>query len=251
MNLELAGKTVAVTGSARGLGREFALAFAREGARLVVSDILNCHDVAGEIEAMGQDVLALRADVTSESDVTAMVERAHERFGSLDVLVNNAGIYGGLTAKFFTEISAEEWDHVMAVHARGTFLCCKAVYPLMKQQGGGKIVNISSAIVWNGFPGIDHYTAAKGAVLGLTRTLARSLGPFNINVNAVAPGMVMTAASLDVFGEGGKEAVIPATCLKRQQEPDSPVGAVLFFASGLSDDITGQTLLVDCGATLH
>ncbi len=251
MNMGLEGKTVAVTGSARGLGREFALAFAREGSRIVVGDILDCHGVADEIEAMGGEVLALHVDVTSEDDVTTMAERTWERFGRLDVLVNNAGIYGGLTPKFFTEISVEEWDKIMAVHAKGMFLCCKAVYPYMKQQGGGKIINMGSAIVWNGFPGIDHYTAAKGAVLGLTRTLARSLGPSNINVNAVAPGMVTTQASLDVFGEEGKQTVIPMTCLKRSQQPDSPVGAVLFFASSLSDDITGQTLLVDCGATLH
>jgi NAD(P)-dependent dehydrogenase (short-subunit alcohol dehydrogenase family) len=251
MNLGLEGKTVAVTGSAGGLGREFALGFAREGCRLVVSDVLECDEVAREIEDMGAEVLAVHVDVTSESDVSAMAERAWDRFGSLDVLVNNAGIYGGLSAKFFTEIDVEEWDRVMAVHAKGTFLCCKAVYPYMKRQGAGKIVNIGSAIVWNAFPGIDQYTAAKGAVLGLTRTLARSLGPFNINVNAVAPGMVMTEASLDVFGESGKEAVIPATCLKRHQQPDSPVGAVLFFASRMSDDISGQTLLVDCGATMH
>jgi NAD(P)-dependent dehydrogenase (short-subunit alcohol dehydrogenase family) len=251
MNMGLKDKTVVVTGGARGLGREFALAFAREGARLVVADIGECDQVAAEIEGIGGEVLALRVDVTSETDTAAMAASAQKRFGSLDVLVNNAGVYGGLTAKFFTEIAVEEWDHVMAVHAKGTFLCCKAAYPFMREQGSGKVINIGSAIVWNAFPGIDQYTSAKGAVLALTRTLARSLGPFNINVNAVAPGMVMTQASLDVFGEAGKEAVIPATCLKRHQEPDSPVGAVLFFASDLSNDITGQTLLVDCGATMH
>ena len=251
MNMDLKDKTVLVTGAAQGLGREFALAFAREGARLVVSDISDCGPVVKEIEAMGGEALAVRTDVTSESETAAMAARAKERFGSVDVLVNNAGIYAGLTPKFFDQITVEEWDRVMAVHAKGMFLCCKAVYPFMKAGGGGKIVNISSAIVWNAFPGVDQYTTAKAAVIGLTRTLARSLGPFGINVNAVAPGMVMTQASLDVFGEAGKQSVIPVTALKRPQSPDSPVGAVLFFASRLSEDITGQSLLVDCGATMH
>ncbi len=251
MDLGLKAKTVVVTGGARGLGREFALAFAREGSNVVVCDIDDCSAVVQEIEELGSKVLGLRVDVTSESDTEVMARSAKERFGSIDVLVNNAGVYGGLTAKFFTEIDVAEWDRVMAVHAKGMFLCCRAVYPQMKEQGGGRIINMSSAIVWNAFPGIDQYTSAKGAVIGLTRSLARSLGPSNINVNSVAPGMIMTQASLDIFGESGKQAVIPATCLKRQQEPDSPVGAVLFFASGLSADITGQTLLVDCGATMH
>lgn len=251
MNMDLKGKTAIVTGGARGLGREFARAFAAEGSRIVVCDVNDCSEVVEELERTGAEVLGLHADVTSETDSLEAVRLTVQRFGGVDILVNNAGVYGGLTPKFFDEISTEEWDRVMAVHAKGSFLFSRAVYPIMKERGGGKIINIGSAIVWNAFPGIDQYTAAKGAVLALTRTLARSLGPFNINVNAVAPGMVMTQASLDVFGEAGKEAVIPTTCLRHAQSPDSPVGAVLFFASSLSDDITGQTLLVDCGATMH
>ena len=251
MDMGLRGKTVIVTGSARGLGREFALAFAAEGSRVVACDVDDCSGVVNELEVMGAEALSLRTDVTSEADTQDAVKCAVERFGGVDVLVNNAGVYGGLTPKFFDKISTEEWDRVMAVHAKGTFLFSKAVYPAMKAGGGGKVVNIGSAIVWNAFPGITQYAAAKGAVIALTRTLARSLGPYNINVNAVAPGLIMTQASWDVFGEAGRNDLIPMTCLKRAQSPDSPVGAVLFFASSLSSDITGQTLLVDCGATMH
>jgi NAD(P)-dependent dehydrogenase (short-subunit alcohol dehydrogenase family) len=251
MDMGLKGKTVIITGGARGLGREFAHAFATAGSRVAICDVDDCSAVVNELKGMGAEALGLHADVTSESDALEAVRRTVERFGGVDVLVNNAGIYGGLTPKFFDEISTDEWDRIMAVHAKGTFLFSKAVYPTMRDGGGGRIINIGSAIVWNAFPGIDHYTAAKGAILALTRTLARSLGPFNINVNTVAPGMIMTQASWDVFGEAGKEAVVPMTCLKRPQSPDSPVGAVLFFASALSNDITGQALLVDCGATMH
>lgn len=248
--LGLKDKVVIVTGAARGIGREYALGFAREGAKVVVCDILDCDETASAIEAQGAEVLTLKTDVTSEADTAAMASKTVERFGRIDVLVNNAGYYGGMKGMFFTERTVEEWQKMLNSHVIGAFLCTKAVFPIMKEQGGGKIVNISSGIVFNAFPGEDHYAAAKGAIFAFTRCQARGLGPYNINVNQVAPGLIMTQASADKVTDAMAEGWKQATSLKRMQKPDSPVGAALFLSSYLADDITGQTILVDCGNTM-
>lgn len=249
--LGLEGKVVIVTGAARGLGKWYSEAFVEEGAKVVVSDILDCGETAKAVEAKGGEVLALKTDVTSKEQVDEMTKKAVERFGRIDVLVNNAGIYGGLRPKFFTEWTVEDLDKMLASHIKTTLLCCQAVFPYMKKQGGGKIVNVASAIVWNAWPGIIHYTAAKGGNLALTRTLAKEVGPYNINVNSVGPGLVLTQASIDLTDEESRKAYVAATALRRPMQPKAPVGAVLFLASKLSDDITGQCIVIDTGGIMH
>ena len=249
--LGLEDKVVIVTGAARGLGEAYAEAFAEEGAKTVISDILDCGEAAKAVEAKGGEVLALNTDVTSKAQVDEMTKKAFERFGRIDVLVNNAGIYGGLRSKFFTEWTGEDLDKMLTSHIKGTLLCCQAVFPYMKKQGRGKIVNVASGIVWNAFPGIIHYSAAKGGILSLSRTLAREVGPYGINVNTVAPGLILTQASIDLTDEAGRKGFVATTSLGRTQQPESPIGAVLFLASKLAEDISGQCIIIDCGGTMH
>jgi len=250
MDLGLNGKVVIVTGSAGGLGRQYALAFVREGAKLVVCDILDCTETANSINAVGGEVLALKVDTTSESDTVEMAKQAYDHFGSIDVLVNNAGIYGALQRASVDQMPADEWDRVIASHGKGTFLCCKAVFPYMKDKGG-KIINIASGAAFSGPANVSHYAGAKGAIVSFSRSLTREFGPYNINVNVVAPGLILTQATLDFVSEEGREAYRQSSVLKRAQQPDSPVGTVLFLSSRQADDITGQVIVVDGGGVFH
>ncbi len=247
----LKDKVVIVTGSARGLGREYALRFSREGARVVVGDTLDVGETAKEIEAMGGEVLSLKTDVASEASTTQMAKETAERFGRIDVLVNNAAIYGGIVTKPFHQITVDEWDKIMAVNLKGVFLCCKAVFPYMKEQGKGKIVNIASAVAFSGIPYFTHYTTSKGGVIAFTRAMARELGGYNININAVAPGLTITQATLDMLPEERIEINVAQHSLKRRQQPEDLLGVVMFLSSEESDYITGQTIVVDGGNILH
>ena len=179
--MQLKDKVVIVTGSARGMGKAIALRFAKEGAKVTVCDILDCKQTADEVKALGAEALALKTDVTSETDTVNMAKKTAERFGGIDVLVNNAAIFGGIEnknfAKPFDQISVEEWDKLIAVNLKGIFLCCKAVVPYMKQQGQGKIVNIASSVAYMGTPIFLHYTTSKGGVVSMTRGLANGTGP--------------------------------------------------------------------------
>lgn len=251
MELGLKNKVVIITGGARGLGRLYALAFSEEGAKVAVCDILDCGETVKSIEARGEEVLALKADLTSKVAAVELAKKTAERFGKIDVLVNNAGIYGGLERKSPDQIGEDEWDKVIASHAKSTFLCCEAVFPYMKEQGGGKIINVSSAVIFHGSTNVVHYATAKGAILVLSRALARQFGPYNINVNVIAPGLVLTQASMDWANEAIRETNRQRSALQRDQKPESPVGAVLFFASKLADDITGQSLIIDCGISMQ
>jgi NAD(P)-dependent dehydrogenase (short-subunit alcohol dehydrogenase family) len=250
MDLGLRDKVVIVTGGARGLGRMYAFAFSKEGAKLVICDIIDCKETAKEIESNGCEVLPLVTDVTNEASTLEMAKKTFERFGRVDVLVNNAGIYGSLRRSTIDQMPVDEWDRVIASHSKGTFLCCKAVFPYMKEKGG-KIINVASGAAFSGPATVSHYVAAKGAVISFSRSLAREYGPFNINVNVIAPGLILTQASLDFVNEERREAYRQSTVLKRVQQPDSPVGAVLFLASCLANDITGQVILIDGGGVFH
>jgi len=244
-------KVAIITGSARGLGKEYALAFSREGAKVVVCDIVDCAEAAKEIESMGGEALSLITDVSSGASTVDMASKTNERFGRIDILVNNAAIYGGISMKPFYEFTEAEWDKLMAVNLKGMFLCCKAIFPYMKEQGKGKIVNIASAVAFLGVPYHIHYTTSKGGVIAFTRAMARELGDYNITINAVAPGLVMTKASLDMVPDSIIEGNITSLCLKRRQQPADLIGATLFLASQESDFITGQTIVVDGGSALH
>jgi len=254
--MRLKNKVAIITGSARGMGRVFALRFAREGAKLTVCDVLDCAPVAAEIEAIGGEALAIKVDVTSEEDTAEMAKKTAERFGRIDILVNNAAVIGTIEVKDFVkpveELTAADWDRILAVNIKGVFLCSKAVMPYMKKQGGGKIVNMASTVAFSGLPHFIHYSTSKGGVLTMTRGLATALGDFNITVNAVAPGLVMTEAMQGAYSqEFYQELVATKQLIHQRVEPDDVAGAVLFLASGEADKITGQTLAVNAGEYLH
>ena len=250
--MRLKSKVAIITGSARGLGRVFALRFAKEGARLTICDVLDCAPVAKEIEAVGGEVLALKTDVTSEKDTADMVKKTVDCFGRVDILVNNAGVVGGKDfAKPVEKLTAEDWDRMLAVNVKGLFLCSKAVIPYMKKQRKGKIVNIASTTAFIGTPAFLHYSTSKGGVVTMTRGLARALGDFNINVNAIAPGLVMTEAMQATFSEEDSKQVLETQLIKRSIKPEDIAGAVVFLASDEADMITGQTLAVNAGEYLH
>jgi NAD(P)-dependent dehydrogenase (short-subunit alcohol dehydrogenase family) len=253
--MRLKNKVAIIAGSARGMGRVFALRFAQAGAKLTVCDVLDCAPVAEEIEALGGEALALKVDVASERDTAEMARKTAERFGRIDILVNNAAVVGAIEVKDFVkpveELVAADWDRIMAVNVKGVFLCCKAVMPYMKKQGGGKIVNIASTAAFTGLPDFLHYSTSKGGVVTMTRGLATALGDFNINVNAVAPGLVMTEAmQATVSPEWAKEAV-ERQLLKRAIQPEDIASAVLFLASGEAEMITGEVLAVNAGEYLR
>ncbi len=249
--MQLKDKVAIITGAARGLGREFALRFVKEGAKIVVCDILDCGPVAAEIKSLGGEALALRTDVTGEKETAELAKKTFEKFGAIDILVNNAAVYGAIENKNFVrpfeEISTADWDKMMAVNLKGIFLCCKAVSPYMKKQQSGKIVNIASTVALAGVPIFLHYTTSKGGVVSMTKGLARALGEFNINVNAVAPGMTWTEATRSALEGGMADGIRSGQILKRLTQPQHITGAVVFLASADAEQITGQVLAVNAG----
>ena len=249
--MRLNDRVVIVTGGGQGIGRAYALGLAAEGARVVVADIADPAPTVKEIEARGGQALGVSCDVSQESDTQQLATTALARFGRVDVLVNNAAVYGTLKRRPFMEIPVEEWDRVMAVNLRGLFLCARAVFPAMKAQGKGKIINISSSTFFKGVPHYIHYTTSKGGVVGFTRSLARELGEFGIRVNAVAPGFTLSGENEKNISEERKAANIRMRMLQRAQVPEDLVGTVVFLASDDSDFMTGQTILVDGGSSVH
>ena len=248
----LEGKVAIVTGGAKGLGRAFCEGFAREGARVLAvtrKDIQGLEETVRRVRALGGEAEHLQIDVTSKAGTDKMAKYAIDRFGRIDILVNNAAFYYGVERKGFDEISEEEWDMMMAVNVKGTWLSIKAVFPYMKQAGKGKIVNLTSEVFFTGSHGFAHYVATKGAVVSLTRALAAELGPDNITVNAVAPGFTDTEASRTIADVTIYDT--SKTPLKRLGVPEDIVGATIFLSSDAADFITGQTILVDGGRAMH
>jgi NAD(P)-dependent dehydrogenase (short-subunit alcohol dehydrogenase family) len=249
--MRLTDKVIIITGGAKGIGRAYGLAVAAEGARVVVADIADPTATVKEIEARGAQALGVRCDVSREQDTQRMATETIARFGRIDVLVNNAALYGTLARRPFMEIPVEEWDQVMAVNLRGLFLCARAVFPAMKARGKGSIINISSSTFFKGVPDYIHYTTSKGGVVGFTRSLARELGDVGIRVNAIAPGFTLSGDNEKNISEERKQANVRMRMLKRAELPDDVVGTLVFLASDDSDFITGQTILVDGGASVH
>jgi 3-oxoacyl-[acyl-carrier protein] reductase len=241
-----------VTGSGRGLGRAFATAFAREGARVVIAerDPDTAAVTAGEIKAAGGVALAMPADVTSPAHVEAVAAQTLDRFNRIDILVNNAGKTSG-GPKSWDALTLDDWNDFMAVNLTSVYLCCKAVWPAMKAQRRGKIVNISSATIFYGIPGWVPYISSKAGVVGFTRALAREVGDYGVCVNTVTPGATWTEGGIAAGVEDRDHVIVGGRCLKRREHPMDLVGAVLFLASSESDFITGQTLNVDGGFAMH
>jgi 3-oxoacyl-[acyl-carrier protein] reductase len=250
---DLAGRVVVITGGGKGIGKVYAREFARAGARVVAADIdgAAADAVAGEIAAQGGEALALTTDIADPHSTEAMAAAAVQRFGTIDVLVNNASLMSVLARRSWLEIPLEEWDRVMAVNLRGMFLSCRAVFPAMKAQARGKIVNISSSRVWEGTPNRLHYTTSKAGVIGFTRALAREVGEFGITVNAVTPGMTQSETQVASSSSNYLSTRMAGRAIERAQYPEDLVGAVMFLASPASDFMTGQTINVDGGKAMH
>ena len=236
----LEGKVAIVTGGAQGIGAAIVSGLEVDGATVVVADL---NPPEGGI----------RADVASETDVAAMVEEALARHGRIDILVNNAGLYASLEMRAFTEIPLEEWNRVMEVNVASMFLTCRAVVPVMREQGGGKIVNISSGTPFRGVPFLLHYVTSKGAIVALTRALAKELGKDSILVNCVAPGFTMSdgVKSHPEVIEKLRDVSVASRTIQRDQVPEDVVGAVVFLCTPAADFITGQTMVIDGGQYFH
>jgi NAD(P)-dependent dehydrogenase (short-subunit alcohol dehydrogenase family) len=250
----LQGRVAIVTGGARGIGAHYARALAAEGARVMIADIADGTQLAGEIAAQhGADTAAYRkTDVSDDVSVRALVADTIERFGRIDILVNNAAVYASLKEKPFQQIDIAEWDQVMAVNVRGLFLMAKHVAPHMIANGAGKIINIGSGSSARGIPNMLHYVTSKGAVTGFTRALSRELGAHGICVNTLAPGFTLSDSVVEHnpgHVEGARPGAIARRALKRDAYPQDLLGALVFLASPDSDFVTGQTLAVDGGAT--
>ena len=237
------GTVILVTGGARGIGAALSRYLAAEGALVVAADVVDPEWDAGDMSITHEGV-----DVSDEASWQRLVDAVLARHGRIDALVNNAAIYQGLGAKrAFTEITVEEWDRVLAVNTRGVWLGMRAVHPVMKAQARGRIVNIASATVHMGVPYFAHYTASKGAVIALTRSVAREVGQDGITVNAIAPGLVETEATRSLNDDEYLAAAAVRRAIPRRQEPGDLAPVVSFLCSAGSGFITGQTLIVDGG----
>ena len=248
--MRLEGKVCIVTGAGRNLGQAYAVRLAREGAKVVVCDVLDCGQTVELVEKEGAEALPLSVDVTSEEQTKELARKAVERFGRIDGLVNNAGMMRNLGGRSILDVGMAMWDRVFAVNVRGTFLCIRSVFPYMREQGKGKIINISSGVWmhtsreagWSN----PHYVSSKAAVMGLTRSLARELGQYNITVNALAPGSTQVG-----LASGEEPAADPERALGRLGRPEDLTGMVITLLSEDSDFMTGQLVLVNGGMEVH
>jgi NAD(P)-dependent dehydrogenase (short-subunit alcohol dehydrogenase family) len=247
--MRLGGRVAIVTGGARHIGAAYCRKLAAEGAAIVIADILDGELVAEEIRSRNGRALALQIDVSKEEDTIRMAAETVKAFGRIDILVNNAAIFINIQRHPFYEITSDEWDRVAAVNIKGPFLCAKAVFPQMKEQKYGKIINISSSTAYWGTPNFLHYVASKAALIGMTRSLAREVGEYGICVNAIAPGLV------EHEGQNAPKALtelqLKARSIKRLETPEDLMGTLVFLCSSDSDFMTGQAIVVDGGSVFH
>ncbi|MDQ2896351.1 MAG: glucose 1-dehydrogenase [Actinomycetota bacterium] len=245
----LAGKVAIVTGGAQGIGRAIAEGLAAEGARIVIADLRGAEEAAGAFE----DGVGLTVDVASEADTERLAAETVERCGAIDILINNAGLYASLAMRPFEQIPVEEWRKVMDVNVMSMFLTCRAVVPRMREHGGGRIVNISSGTPFRGVPFLLHYVTSKGAIVALTRALAKELGADEVLVNCVAPGFTMSDGVREnpAVMEALRDVSVSSRTLKRDQQPSDVVGAVVYLCGPGSTFVTGQTIVIDGGQCFH
>jgi NAD(P)-dependent dehydrogenase (short-subunit alcohol dehydrogenase family) len=249
MSRSLEGRVAVVTGAAQGIGNAIAKGLAAEGARIVVADLNRADEAAQEFE----DGIGLTVDVADDLQVERMAQQVVEECGRIDILVNNAGLYASLQMRPFTEIPVEEWRQVMDVNVLSMFLTTRAVVPRMREQGGGRIVNISSGTPFRGVPFLLHYVTSKGAIVALTRALAKELGRDDVLVNCVAPGFTMSDGVREhpEVIEALRDISVSARTIQRDQEPEDVVGAVVFLCGPGAAFVTGQTIVIDGGQYFH
>lgn len=253
----LNGKVAIITGAAQGIGAAFAVGLAKEGAKIVIADVLDGTEAVAAVRRAGSDAIYVKTDVTDRAQCDSAAKAAHEKFGSVDILINNAGLFGCVVLRPFTSLTTEEWNRMMTVNTCGPFHFCQAVFPYMREQKKGKIINMSSESILHGVPGMLHYVASKGAVMALTRALAREVGDFGINVNTIAPGFTHSAGgnnfdkNKELIDIPLEDILTPQKCIKRESVPEDLVPLAVFLASPESDFITGQMINHDGGICLY
>jgi len=246
-------KTVIITGAARGLGQKYALEFAKAGANIVFADINSCNETENVIKPVTSNYLNLSLDVSNFDSCKNLAKKTMDKFNKIDVLVNNAALYGTLKSSRFEDIEEDQWDKAMNVNVKGVWNCIRAITPIMREQKSGSIINIASLAALYGMPYAADYVASKSAILGLTRVIAREVGKDNIRVNSVAPSMVRTESAREFLGEKaerGFEVISKSQILQKTLEVDDIYGTILYLAGDQSKFVTGQTLMVDGGSVL-
>jgi len=247
----LKGRVVVITGAGQGIGRVFAKAFAKVGARVVIAELdeQRAEAVAEEILRMDGQVLAVTTDVADPASIEEMVGIVEDEWGRIDVLINNAGIFSTLEMRPFDQIPLDEWERVLRVNLTGPFLCARAVLPAMRREKWGRIINVGSGAVRLGRPNYLHYIAAKAALAGMSLSMARELGADGITVNAILPGATFTEIERKTVTPEQKQRIVAMQCIPRAEVPEDLVGAVLFLASDASAFVTGQSINLDGGVT--
>jgi NAD(P)-dependent dehydrogenase (short-subunit alcohol dehydrogenase family) len=246
----LYNRTIIVTGAATGIGQAFAVQSAAQGANVVLADMHHAAETLSLIEKMGAKAICIKVDVADNGSVQTMASEALKRFGRIDGLINNAAYFREVKLTPFEELDSEQWDRIFAVNVKGVWHCCKAVLPAMRNQQHGSIINIASVVAVAGQPGYLHYVATKGAVLSMTKGLAKECGTHNIRVNTIAPGFVLTDATKNRPIEW-QQSFLKARAISREQRPDDLVGTAMFLLSDLSGFVSGQTIVVDGGHIMY
>lgn len=246
----LTQRTIIVTGGATGIGQAFSLGCAAQGARVVVADMNAADETVDAIRAAGGEALAVRVDVSDAASVQAMARAALDRFGRIDGLINNAAYFREVKLTPFEQLDEAQWDRILAVNVKGVWQCCKAVMPAMRERKSGSIINIASVVAVAGQPGYLHYVASKGAVLSMTKGLAKECGADGVRVNCIAPGFVITDATRNRPVEW-QQSFLKARAISREQRPDDLVGTALYLLSDLAGFVSGQTLVVDGGHIMY
>jgi 3-oxoacyl-[acyl-carrier protein] reductase len=246
----LDGRAIVITGAATGIGQAFALACAAHGANVVVADINSVDETVAAVEMTGGRALPVRVDVADETSARAMATDAMKAFGRIDGLITNAAYFREVTLTPFEDLDPAVWDRIFAVNVKGVWHCCKAVAPTMRESRSGSIVNIASVVAVAGQPGYLHYVATKGAVLAMTKGLAKEMGPHGVRVNVIAPGFVITDATRNRPVEW-QQSFLKARALSREQKPDDLAGTAVYLLSDLAGFVSGQTIVVDGGHIMY